>query len=264
MEQHFVLLPGLDGTGKLFDVFVNALQGQSEKPLNIHIISLPQLQGECIQYAQIAEAVVCKLEALNSSLNGRLKAEPFTIIAESFSSALLPFILQKTTLPISKLVLVAGFLSTPRPLLFNILQRLPLHALISMKALSYPVLLVCLGGKGLGEKLYDKKCLGKYSDEQLSANTFLSVVRGMQRNEFNQRMHAIKQLRIPAEQFHIPVLYIQAKHDLFVNNQWAKFRETFPEAQCVRLPGPHFILQSQALCCAMAVLEFCRVERKDS
>src|SRR5215207_6227719 len=114
--RRIVLLPGLDGTGALFDDFVRA----APAAVRPDVVSLPR---EPLGYAELVER-----------LAPRLQLTPDTILlAESFSGPLAILLAQRQQ--IAALVLCNTFVMPPRPRALAVLPlapffRLPLPAAV--------------------------------------------------------------------------------------------------------------------------------------
>ena len=51
-----------------------------------------------------------------------------------------------------------------------------------------------------------------------------------------------------------PLLYLRGRHDRLVSRRsWEHIRATLPQANCVELDGPHFLLQAKAVEAADAI-----------
>lgn len=105
-----VLLPGLDGSGKLFAPFVEALE--------------PGLDVKVIRYPDDASLGYLALEAfVRSSLP---VAQPFVLLGESFSGPIAISIAARPPANLLGAVLCCTFASNPRPRLSSFQLLLPL------------------------------------------------------------------------------------------------------------------------------------------
>jgi len=112
MLMKIVLLPGLDGTGNLFNPLLKFIPEE-----NVVVIALPT-QGEQT-YSALAE--YCK---------GRMPREPYILVAESFSGPIGLMLAASEDCFLNKLVLVATFASPPKPFASKLCSYLPLKQLI--------------------------------------------------------------------------------------------------------------------------------------
>ena len=102
-----VLMPGLDGTGLLFQRFVSALP--------------PNIQTRIIEYPKIAAS----LEEHASVVAERLPVSRVVLLAESFSGIVALYLLMKHQVLAEKVIFVASFGSTPRRYLRMLLPFFP-------------------------------------------------------------------------------------------------------------------------------------------
>jgi pimeloyl-[acyl-carrier protein] methyl ester esterase len=92
-----VLLPGMDGTGDLFEDFVAALP----IPLETETVRYPA--GECLSYGELEPLVRAAIPV----------SEPFLLVAESFSTPLAIWCAASCPPNLKGLVLCAGFATCP-------------------------------------------------------------------------------------------------------------------------------------------------------
>jgi pimeloyl-ACP methyl ester carboxylesterase len=112
-----VLLPGMDGTGTLFEPFVKEL------PQQVQAVPVRYPNSVHFSYEQLADRVRGELPA----------GQPYIVIAESYSG---PVALQLATRPVGDLraiVLVASFVSRPLGLWGSLMARLPLTAVFRVR-----------------------------------------------------------------------------------------------------------------------------------
>jgi pimeloyl-ACP methyl ester carboxylesterase len=105
-----VLLPGMDGTGTLFDPFAGEL------PRHVQAVRVSYPASVHLNYDQLADRVRGELPS----------GQPYIVVAESFSG---PVALRLADRPVGNLraiVLVASFVSRPLGLLGSPIARLPL------------------------------------------------------------------------------------------------------------------------------------------
>ena len=113
-----LLLPGMDGTGRLFKPFVKLLPQR----VGVRIIKYPV--DVYLNYEQLAGRVRNELPA----------GEPFIIVAESYSG---PIALTLAAQPVGDLlavVLVSSFVSRPLGVFGGWVARLPLAAILRVRA----------------------------------------------------------------------------------------------------------------------------------
>jgi pimeloyl-ACP methyl ester carboxylesterase len=111
-----VLLPGMDGTGALFDPFISSLTEECE----VQIVRYP---GDVfLTYPQLERHV----------LNHLPKGVPITLVAESFSGPIALKISQRGDLNLKAVVLVCSFASRPLGWVGALFARLPLGYLLRL------------------------------------------------------------------------------------------------------------------------------------
>ena len=101
--MRLILLPGLDGTGNLFEQFASRLPEE----FSATIISYPT--NEKLNYAQLEILVRNQLP----------QTELYALIAESFSGAIAVSIATEAPQNLTALVLCASFVSNPAPLILQ-------------------------------------------------------------------------------------------------------------------------------------------------
>lgn len=206
-----VLLPGMDGTGLLFDKFTTACEYECL------IIPLPE-DGEQ-NHMELVKRIIDKLPN-----------EDYVLLAESFSGALIPYIMQNAPRKPEAVILVASFLHTPRPLVISFICQIPLHKLIG-----FP-----------GAKLIIKfLCMKDGTDGQF--NQLWTLLNKLDFLLMKSRLNAIKKMRPPQDKFETPALCIIAKHDKLVPMHIStKLANIFSRLTHEIIDGPHFILQVKA------------------
>src|SRR4051812_42890566 len=96
-----VLLPGMDGTGQLFDLFVSALSGEFEIKVAAYPTSTP------LGYAEL-EAIARETIP---------KEGPYVILGESFSGPIAISLAASAPAQLKGLILCCTFIRNPRPAL---------------------------------------------------------------------------------------------------------------------------------------------------
>ena len=225
-----VLLPGLDGTGTLFDPLVDALQGAV--PTKV-IAYPPDLAVGYETLELIAERLLPQ-------------QGPIVLLGESFSGPIAIALAAKHPDRIKGLILCCTFVSRPRPLL----------APLSFLAKIAPIkeLPVCVSSIPL---------LGRYSAPDLKARlkaALASVSGAVLRTRLQAAMSvdASEELR----RVKVPVLYLLALHD-WVVPRWAArtIKRIQPNAAVVEIAGPHCLLQAAPSETAQLIQKFMRKAR---
>ncbi|WP_036132126.1 alpha/beta fold hydrolase [Marinobacter nitratireducens] len=215
-----VLLPGMDGTGLLFEPLLPELSD-----LGIEIISLPD-QGPQ-DYAALAACIAPRLEGIECVL-----------VAESFSGGIVGSLLNDHRLHIRHVVFVASFLVSPSRVLSRLASFLPIRALAFLPILSPLIIRFFLLGRGANGELLAtfRRSLALVSSRTLRA-----------------RLRQISKLRSTGQSFHVGATYIRPLNDFLVGDQIGEFRQAYPDIDVVELAGPHFILQAEPKVCARLI-----------
>ena len=220
-----VLLPGMDGTGDLFAPLIAALGSRFETIIVRYPLDEPLIYPELLTVARAA------LPA------GR----DFVLVAESFSGPI-GIALASEPLPgLRGLVLCSTFARTPRPGIARILRNVDV---IPMNAALIHVALTAMLGVAAGEKL---------------RTHVTRTVRRVPHEVLRARMRAV--LEVDASDLlalvRAPILYLQASRDLAVPASAAAHVRTIkPDAQLVRIEGPHFLMQVRPDAVAAEIARF--------
>lgn len=220
-----VLLPGLDGTGLVFEPLLRSLP-QEIVPRVVHY--------PCDHPLSFAEHV--------DFARGELPCDqPFVLLAESFSG---PVGLQLLAVPPENLlgvIFVATFARSPSPLLLAIGRYLP------------PRLLRTFFSTTLLSRYF---CLGKAPQDRV--DLFRQALQSAGLNAMAQRLRILAELPPPpATAFARPCLYLQAENDRLVPPGAVEdLRVALPQLQVQRLPGPHIILLAEPEAGARVIGDF--------
>ncbi len=215
-----VLLPGMDGTGKLFDPLLPFLDIESTT-----IISYPDTGKQ--DYDTLVEYVKSKLPN-----------EEFMLVAESFSGPI-GVALAKSNIPnLKAIVFVATFLSTPRRSLLNLANYLPIKA---SSKLPFAPAIIRQFMFGLGA---DKEIIGQ----------FQKILDELPSETLKQRLLAIQSLSPSIGNIDLPAVYIRAEEDKLVPfSKCLEFNALFRNFSIKTIKGPHFILQTNPQECAEVI-----------
>lgn len=216
-----VLLPGMDGTTLLFEDFIEHCNSRCLK------IPLPQ---DCKQtHLELSEQII-----------KRLPDEDYVLLAESFSVGLIPNIIQSVSRRPKAIVLVAGFLQSPRPLIISLLCKLPISALTKLLLL---------------KSLANYFCMN--SLDKLQFDRFWKLVLKLDLSILRDRLKEINRMKSPVYQIDIPTLSVVAKKDRLIPKPISKKLErVFSKISVRNIDGPHFILQVESKATADAVNQF--------
>ena len=213
-KHHLLLLPGIDGTGRLFAPFQGVLSPEFETAIATY-------PDKPLTY-----------EGLFPSIRDVMPWNaPYTIIAESFSGALALRFAAQQPQNIRAVILSAAFVRNPLPPMLHWGRRL-LNDAGFLRRPSEVLLKKFLAPEDCPEVLCDavRAALETVSREVLAYRVWLAA-------ETDSR----EALRLcPA-----PILYLQAARDSIVGPEnLAEIKAIRPDVQSVTLDGPHLLLQS--------------------
>lgn len=215
-----VLLPGLDGTGKLFTPFIK----QCPKDIDIHIISYPN--DKKLNYNQLVDFVFDQLSAV----------EPFVIIAESFSGPIAYKIACKKPEHLKKVIYVASFIKNPNPFFLSILNYLPLSLLLSVP---------------ISKFLADYFLFGIKTDAE-TFEQFRKIISTVPKRILADRLRQVQKLSLDTTSLSKESIYIQPDNDKLVSRYCA---HDICADRILSVKGGHFILQANPKECAKVIFE---------
>lgn len=226
-----LLLPGLDGTGLLFDEFASALASD----VDVIVASYPAQKP--LGYAELASLARSFIPSDN----------PFFLLGESFSGPIALAIAASPPPNLLGVILCCSFARNPLPMLAParvLLRHIPV-APLPVSLLSFFL-------------------LGRFSTEKL--RTRLAGVLAMVAPEV-LRERALAALAVDKTtslgQVRVPLLYLRAREDRVVGIRSAEqILAGVPDAQMVEFAAPHFLLQVMPEGCAATVSEFMRAYTK--
>ena len=222
-----MLLPGLDGTGQLFQPLISALGAD----VKANVIAFPS--NEALPLSELAALVT-----------RQLPSGEVVLLAESFSGLVALTLLASASTRIHGVIFVGAFAEPPRPLL---LRMTPLLSPATGLARSIPSFLLrqyCLGRDATSEQLKSlREAVGQVSPKVLAQRLALVASR-----------HAFD--NVPAD---LPSYYIRATGDQLVPascGQW--FQRRFAKCEVKELEGPHFLLQAKPRESAQLIMSLIR------
>ncbi|MES2943874.1 MAG: alpha/beta hydrolase [Pseudomonadota bacterium] len=224
-----VLLPGMDGTGELFEAFIKALGGAYE----IDVISYPKQTD--LGYGE-----------LKFFIESRLQEKPFVLLGESFSGPLAVAVAAEQPAGLRGLILSCTFVRNPRPYLSvfrGLLNLRPAEQISSdwVTTLLGPFLFNQLPGSDL------TKMLG-HALRQVSPAVMVRRAREVISVDELEKLKLLQ----------VPVMYLQAEQDRVVPPSSAKLiQRKLPNMEIVKIPGPHCLLQASPVLVAQVVQVFC-------
>lgn len=209
-----VLLPGMDGSGELFDDFLAELDPSIETHVQRYAPDQP------LGYAALAQQIVDELP----------QAQPFTILGESFSGPLAVMLASAPAFAsrVRALILSCSFVHNPLPAfahLQGLIDVVPIHL--------------------LPKRLIADYFLGDTEDERLMDN-LLRVSARLTPEVWRARIKAALAVDVSAalRKIEAPILYLRARRDRLVPAAQAEYvKQLAPQTQIVDFDTPHFLLQ---------------------
>jgi pimeloyl-[acyl-carrier protein] methyl ester esterase len=220
-----VLLPGLDGTGKLFSEFVRVLDGRVDSRIVTYPLDQP------MGYDELETLVLAALPRDRS----------FVLLGESFSGPIAIRIAARSPAGLVAVILCGTFAKNPFP--WARWAR-PLAAYLPLKSLPRWVRAPLMWGSMSPQRAPARM-------ERATAGVSHAVIR--------HRIAALLAVdETPAlRQIRLPTLVMRARGDWVISRATtAWILKTLPGAQLVEIDGPHLLLQTRASECAAVVLRF--------
>ena len=224
MPNQFYLLPGLDGTGRLFRGFCDA----ADPSHTTTVLPLPtNTQQDYESLARELSAVVA----------GASKA---VVIAESFSGPIAVKIAARHPASVSAVVLVASFVTPPAPAVarlvpWSLILRLPVPAFAARRLI-----------------------LGATARDDL-VHALQRSVREVPPKILAQRIRELTYLNACKELFAVkcPIMYLRPSADRLVPKHCIDaLRESKADLEFREIEGPHLILQREPVNAWCAISDF--------
>jgi len=206
-----LLIPGMDGTGKLFSPLLDELPSG----VDTQVICLNDLknQNPIDQALEIA------------SLIG---SEEVIILSESYSGYIAYHLSLLPNLNIKHVIFAASFLENPT-WLSRLNKLLPLNLVRS----------------GLIPDIALSSVLFAQRNNKKLVNIFNSSLKLISNSTLRRRLNVIANLVRPSESLSVPCTYVQASNDYLVSNKSVDvFKELCININIVKASGGHFIVQS--------------------
>ncbi len=222
-----VLLPGIDGTGKMFAEFVASL----DTGIEVIVVSYP------------AEPAL-GYEALEDFARAHLPlGRPFVLLGECFSGPLAISLAASKPAGLIGVVLCCSFVRNPRPFFAFAKCLVPF----------LPVKAVPLG-------LAMPFVFGRFSSAVLRL-ALRETLRLVPARTLRARLRAVFDVDVAPKlaQLDIPVLYLRASEDRIVPcSASQQVAQLLPSAKIISLQGPHLLLQAASSPAAFAIEQFMR------
>jgi pimeloyl-ACP methyl ester carboxylesterase len=220
-----VLLPGMDGSGTLFEAFIAALGP------GFDVTALRYPAAEPLDYAGLVALARAALPVDGT----------YVLLGESFSGPIAISLAAARPPGLAGLVLSCAFAKNPQPWLGPARELLPL---IPLDRLPLPLLL--------------RVPLGRFDNETLRA-ALVRALDGVCTETLRVRIRAASEVDVSDDlkRVSMPLLYLRASDDLLVPasaSEW--IAACAPQTQIVELPAPHFLLQAAPEAAAQVVSTF--------
>jgi pimeloyl-ACP methyl ester carboxylesterase len=221
---HLVLLPGLDGTGKLFDPFVAQL------PEHVHYTIVHYPGDRPIPFMDLPDYIESRVP----------QDRPLVVLGESYSGPVAVLLAAQSALDIRGVILVATFARYPATWMRRLSRLAPLSFLLRLP---------------IPDVLMQRYCFGPDINPSMMSQ-LREVIRENRPNVLADR--ARQGSKIDVTEFlssvKVPCLYLQASMDRLVPaSAVAAFKKGIPQLQVVQIDGPHFILQTRPQECYKAI-----------
>jgi pimeloyl-[acyl-carrier protein] methyl ester esterase len=220
-----VLLPGLDGTARLFDGLVRAL------PAWVQPVPVAYPTGEPLAYAALEELALA-----------RLPSGPFALLGESFSSPIALRLAARRPEGLVAVVLTAGFV---RSLLPGLVRALARPLLFRMRPPDFFLRRMLVGPDA------DPTLVTAVGDAMVSVRP----------DVFAARLRDVVDVDATAalEETTAPILYLRGAHDRMVSSAVTDLvTAARPDVELVTLDAPHLLLQRRPSEAAAAIATFLR------
>ena len=219
-SRTIILLPGLDGTGRLFP----PLQKAHEPNFQTIVFSYPK--DELLGY-----------DGLISKVESELPKTPYVIVAESFSGPIALEVAVRKPSGLQALVLSASFAANPRPWLSFLFSGFIGTWCFRPQIPTWVIRLLMAGADASAELCSTIQDTVKTVDPQVLAMRLHEVVRG--------------DASVALRNCPVPIFYLNGTKDrLLGNGALIQLRLTRQDMTVIDVPGPHLLLQAVPDICA--------------
>lgn len=224
-QTTLVMLPGLDGTGLVFELMLEHLA--------------ETIRPQVVRYP--ADRVLSFQEHVAFARDQLPRSEPFVLLVESFSGPVGLQLLAEPPANLAGIIFVATFARYPSPFLLDVLCYLPqglLRKLFATSLLSRLFMLGCASAKAV--------------------RIFRKALTSIRLNVLSQRLQILTELPPPPEtSFSGPCLYLRASHDRLVPARAVPpLQRHLPQLEVEVIRGPHIILLAHPEAGAQAIGAF--------
>lgn len=217
-----LLLPGLDGTGQLFEPFCAALPAA----IRTEVVTYPA--DKTLSLAEHAHIVT-----------RRIDGTPTILLAESFSGLVALTLLNMPSHRVAGVIFCASFAEPPRPLLLPLATRVPYAGHMIQRPPELLLRLFCLGLSASPVQCRRLRDILKQVPPAVLRHRLALIG---QRHDFGQGTVGV------------PCYFLQATQDRLIPRRAADwFARRFERFTLEPVDGPHFLLQAHPSDCAQRV-----------
>jgi len=215
-----ILLPGLDGTGSLFDELIKSLGEESE----VEVISYEDISGQ--SFIDQAKEIAMRVTDMDVLLVG-----------ESYSGRVAYELNQLLGSRVRAIVFIASFISSPS-FLSKFAGLLPVALLKPNSMSTYLLKVIGFNGKATQQQI----------------NSVFNSLKMANRSKLKARLNNIAALSNPANTINCHVTYIRPTRDLLVSNRSVNnLKSLCSNFHITSVSGGHFIAQSAPAACAKVI-----------
>lgn len=227
-KPHLILLPGLPGTGELFEL----LAGELDDFFKIDAVSYPR--DVPFGYDDLIDHVTSRIPM----------GKPYFILGESFSGPLSIMAAKEHPENLLGIILVATFVTNPMPRWIYKLKRFVNTPILNLRPTRFT-----------NRRLMGMKC-------DLKTRTWINKrMPRLSRKVLASRILSVLEVNVREElkECQVPVLYIAGARDWLIGK---KCFETIwlcrPDVEIKVIDGVHMVLQTNPHDSAIAIKDFCR------
>ncbi|MGH8579105.1 MAG: alpha/beta fold hydrolase [Gammaproteobacteria bacterium] len=211
--MQLILLPAFDGTGLLFNAFVNELGNAFETI----VVSYPESGPQ--DYSTLTDTIRTQIP----------EDEDYIVLGESFARPIVYQLAIKDARKCKAAIFVATYLTNPNPLVLKVLTAMPASLISFLVSRPFVVKAISLSREA-GDEV---------------AKTIATNFSSVSRHAIRQRLMAIGNLgTAPTQELTIPCLCIQATKDRLVpESRVFDFKRVCRSLEVRKVRGGHFILQ---------------------
>jgi len=230
-KTRLVLLPGMDGTGILFEPLLELLPPE----LEVKVVSYPVNEP-------------CGYEGLVERIRAALPEDgPYFLVGESFSGPLAIMVAEGRPAGLQGIVLCASFVRSPAGWLARFMDALVTRWTLAMVPAFFKSRMLL--GAGAGPRL---RMLLSRAESLVSPEVMVARIKAVMRVDVSEELR-----RCP-----VPVLYLRAERDHLVPTHCSEMiAECNPDSRIVSVVGPHLVLQTNPADVIAAICEF--IERRN-